>query len=144
MASMDFSTYNNLKTAFKKQRGVGLAQNAYKRFLTTQRGNRNAFNIGQKYEQVVPSTISQFVRRNLAGPNVMSGLYERGLTDVANRKTEEMSANQQELNQTLQQLGFSDAEINAEYQRRMAELEASKNAQIANTAAILSSYKSYL
>jgi len=55
-----------------------------------------------------------------------------------------LSANQEEVDQALQQLGFSDAEINALYNQRMGELEAAKNARIAQTAGILNANKSWL
>jgi len=143
MATMDFTAFNNARTGYNKQRASGLAQNAYKRFLARQRGDRNAFNINKKFEIETPNLVNQFSRRGLAGPNVQSGLYARGLTDLANTKTAEMFANQEDYDQTLQQLGFSDAEINALYNQRMAELQAAKNARIAETAGILNANKSW-
>lgn len=142
--ALDFMGFEQRKRAATGAYGAKAAQNAYAQFLSQQRGARKTFDVKQQYERQAPKVVSSFTKRGLAGPGVMSGVYETGLQrfgeqnirdlgDIANMQDEEMN-----------RLKFEDAQARAEYDQQIADLEAEKQAAIAQAAATLSAFKPFL
>lgn len=140
----DFFNYGQKKRALGEQNAAALARNAYTQFLSQQRGNRQKFDIRQGYERQVPKVMSSFLRRGLAGPGVKSGIYQRGLTDLATQNLEDLTRAQQDVDAELGQSNLEKAQLNADYQQQLADLEAQKQLAIANAAATLTSFKPFL
>jgi len=144
MSNVDYLGYEQRKRAAGSQYGASAARNAYARFLAQQRGSRAGFDIGRKYQREMPGFISGYTRRGLAGPGVRSGIYSRGLQDFANQQVEEQNRARQEMLESLREADLTEADLKAEYQTQLAELEAQKQNQIAQTAATLNSFKPFL
>jgi len=144
MSMIDISPYENRRRSYTEQYGAGQARSAYARFLAQQRGTRNVAKLQRDYEQQAPNVVGSFVRRGLAGPNVRSGIFQRGLQDFARRQYEDVSGAQQSLADELQGFDLEERQAQADYQSRLADLEAEKQREIARAASTLNSFKPFL
>ena len=144
MSEFDYMGYNQRKRSALNQFGSRSASAAYANFLAQQRGARKKFDLQQQYEKDAPRLISQFSRRGLAGPGVRSGVYNRGLTDFAQRNVRDFGDLQSEMDQEQQRFDLDNRQLRADYDSQIAQLEAEKQAQIAQAAATLSAFKPFL
>jgi hypothetical protein len=143
-SNFDYLGYGKRKRAAGSQYGASAAKSAYSQFLAQQRGNRQVFDINKQFEKAAPRLVSGYTQRGLAGPGVQSGIYNRGLTDFANQKTEDINTSQMGTAGEIQQSKLGDAQSYADYQAQLAQLEFEKNSNIANTAASLTAWKPFL
>jgi hypothetical protein len=144
MADFDYMGYNQKKRAAGSGYASKQAANTYAQFLSQQRGARKKFDIQQGYEKQTPKIVGSFTKRGLAGPGVQSGIYQKGLTDFAQQNFRDLSDAQSETDQEAQRLQFEEKQNTAEYDQQIAELEAQKQASIAQAAATLSAFKPFL
>lgn len=144
MAGFDYTGYNQKKRAAGAGYASKTAANAYAQFLSQQRGARKKFDIQQQYEKQTPQVVSSFTKRGLAGPGMQSGIYQKGLTDFARQNFQDMADLNRTQDEEMQQLKYDDAQSRAEYDQQIAELEAQKQASIAQAAATLSAFKPFL
>lgn len=144
MSNIDWFNYEGQKQAAGSTYGASTAKNAYARFLAQQRGARKKFDIQQAYEKQTPRFISGFTQRGLAGPGVRSGVYQKGLSDYAQRNLDEMNAAQREIDESMNQFNLDDAELEARYRQQLIDIEAEKARRISDTAASLLSFRPFL
>ena len=143
-SNFDYLSYGQRKRTAGSQYGASAAKSAYSQFLAQQRGNRQVFDINKQFEQAAPGLVNSYTKRGLAGPGVQSGIYSKGLTDFANRKTEDINASQMGTAQDIQQMKLEDAGNLDAYNAQFNQLEFEKNSNIANTAASLTAWKPFL
>lgn len=144
MASFDYSGFNQRQRAAAGTYGAKTAQNTYAKFLAQQRGSRKKFDVRQKYEKETPQVVGSFTKRGLAGPGVQSGIFSRGMNEYAQKQFQDMSDIDTEQAQELQRLQLENDQTEAEYNQQIAELQAEKQAAIAQAAATLSAFKPFL
>jgi hypothetical protein len=144
MTDFNYVNYGQRRNAATGSYGARAAQNAYAQFLSQQRGSRKKFQFGEQTEKMAPKVVSSFTQRGLAGPGVRSGVYERGLTDFAKQRFEGLSDINRQFDEEAQQLKLDDAQNIADYNQQIAQLEAEKQASIAQAAATLSAFKPFL
>ena len=144
MADFNYTGYNQRVRAAGSTYGAKTAQNAYARFLSQQRGSRKKFDLQQGYEKQTPQIINSFTKRGLAGPGVQSGIFSRGMNEYAQKQFRDMADLNSEQDQEMQRLALDDAQTRAEYDQEIAQLEAEKQAAIAQAAATLSAFKPFL
>ncbi len=144
MSDFDFMGYGQRKQAAFNQFGAKGASATYANFLAQQRGARKKFDLQQSYEKETPRLISQFSKRGLAGPGVRSGIYNRGLTDFAQRNVRDFGDLQSEMDQEQQRFDLENRQRRADYDSQIAQLKAEKDAQIAQAAATLSAFRPFL
>jgi len=144
MASFDYSGLNQRQRAAAGTYGAKTAQNTYAKFLAQQRGSRKKFDVRQKYEKETPQVVGSFTKRGLAGPGVQSGIFSRGMNEYAQKQFQDMSDIDTEQAQELQRLQLENDQTEAEYNQQIAELQAEKQAAIAQAAATLSAFKPFL
>jgi hypothetical protein len=144
MAGFDYMGYNQKKRAAGAGYASKTAANTYAQFLSQQRGARKKFDIQQGYEKQAPKVVGSFTKRGLAGPGVQSGIYQKGLTDFATQNFNDLADVDREQNEEMQRSQFEQAQTKAEYDQQIAELEAEKQASIAQAAATLSAFKPFL
>lgn len=144
MSMIDFSPFEAQRRAYGEQYGAQTAKSAYARFLAQQRGTRNIANLQRSYEQQAPNVLGGFVKRGLAGPNVRSGLFRKGLQDFARKQYEDVFGAQQDLADQIQGFDLEERQIAADYQRSLADLEMQKQRQISQAASTLNSFKPFL
>lgn len=144
MASFDYSGFNQRQRAAAGTYGAKTAQNTYAKFLAQQRGSRKKFDVRQKYEKETPQVVGSFTKRGLAGPGVQSGIFSRGMNEYAQKQFQDMSDIDTEQAQELQRLQLDSDQAEAEYNQQIADLQAEKQAAIAQAAATLSAFKPFL
>ncbi len=144
MASFDYMGYNQKKRAAGAGYASKTAANTYAQFLSQQRGSRKKFDLQQQQERQAPKVVSGFTQRGLAGPGVQSGIYQKGLTDFATQNFQDFADLNRAQDEEMQQHKFEQAQTQAEYDQQIAELEAQKQASIAQAAATLSAFKPFL
>ena len=144
MAGFDYMGYNQKKRAAGAGYASKTAANTYAQFLSQQRGARKKFDLQQQYEKQAPKVVGGFTQRGLAGPGVQSGIYEKGLTDFAQQNFRDMADFNSEQDMEMQRSRYEQAQAKAEYDQQIAELEAQKQASIANAAATLAAFKPFL
>jgi hypothetical protein len=144
MADFDYMGYNQKKRAAGSGYASKTAANTYAQFLSQQRGARKKFDLQQQYERQTPQVINSFTKRGLAGPSVQSGIYQKGLTDFAKQNFNDMADLNRMQDEEMQQSQLEQAQTKAEYDQQIAELEAQKQASIANAAATLTAFKPFL
>lgn len=144
MSNIDLSPYQAQKDARKAQYGATTARNAYSRFLSQTRGNRNLFDMQNAQEKQTPSFVSSFRQRGVAGPGVQSGIFTKGLQDYANQQFTDMSRAQQDLANEMYGFDLTDQQSLADYESGNADLEAEKQREIAQAAATLNSFKPFM
>lgn len=125
--------YEQRKRALGGARDATLAQNAYSRFLSTQRGDREAIDYDIRRSNGLHGLGTSFFRRGLGN----SGLFKQGQTDYSNQWLSERNDMMEALRQKLAEYDFSDAAANANYNTGIADLEAQKLRDIMATAADL-------
>jgi hypothetical protein len=144
MSMIDFSPYQAQKDARKDQYGATTARNAYSRFLAQTRGNRNLADMQTAQEKQTPSFVSSFRQRGVAGPGIQSGIFTKGLQDYANQQFTDMSRAQQDLSNELQGFDLTDMQNAADYKTGIADIDAAKQREIAQTAATLKSFQPFM
>lgn len=142
--AFDYTAFNQQKRAAYGSYGAKAAQNAYAQFLSQQRGARKKFDIQQQYEQQAPKLIGSFTKRGLAGPGVQSGIFQKGMTDLATRNLQDLTDLQSAQVDEMNQLKFEDAQNRAALDSQIAELEAQKQRNISQAAATLLAFKPFL
>lgn len=140
----DLSPFEAQRRSYGEQYGAQTAKSAYARFLAQQRGTRNIAELQRSYEQQAPGVVTGFAKRGLAGPNVRSGLFQKGLQDFARKQYQDVFGAQQSLAEEMQGFDLEERQLSADYQRNLADLEAQKQRQISQTAATLNSFKPFL
>lgn len=140
----DYLGYNSGTRKATSKYGASTAMTAYAKMLSKNRGSRAKFDLDQKYEKQAPKVVSSFAQRGLAGPGVQSGVYGRGMQDFANQQLTDTQRISEDETIENQRIDLDQASATADYNDQIAELEAAKAAQIANTAATLSAFKPFI
>jgi hypothetical protein len=110
---------------------------AYSRFLTQQRGQRQQQSLSEQYRKAFPQLTSSYGRRGLAGPRTSSGIVRSGLSELAKKQLADYGDLQQGMDQELKQYDLQSAMREADLYGGLTDLEAQKARQIAEDAQIL-------
>jgi hypothetical protein len=121
----------------EQQYGAEGAMQAYSRFLTQQRGQRQQQNLSEQYRKAFPQLLSSYGRRGLTGPNVRSGIVRSGMSELAKKQLSDYGDMQQNLQQELGQYDLQSAMREANLRGGLSDLESQKARQIAEDAQIL-------
>jgi hypothetical protein len=116
----------------------------YARTQAQQRGTRDLWSIGQKYEALTPRTISAYSQRGLAGPGITSGLFSRGLQQLASGEAADRYNAQLRLANSLQNAQSKQDAAYRKMQDRLSDIDRQKAADQARIAASLRSFKPFL
>jgi hypothetical protein len=133
----DPSVYESQRRAIEQRYGAEGAMQAYSRFLTQQRGQRQQQNLSEQYRKAFPQLMSSYGRRGLAGPNVKSGIARSGLSELAKKQIADYGDLQQGMQQEMRQYDLQSAMREADLYGGFSDLEAQKARQIAEDAQIL-------
>lgn len=136
--------YMQKKAALGQGYASKTAANTYSQFLAQQRGNRQMADVRQQFKAQTPKVMNAYLRRGLSGPGVRSGVYERGLSDFAKQQTTAENETQQAINEAIDALRQQRVDMDAEYQRELADLELQKANEQAQAAATLLAFRPYM
>jgi hypothetical protein len=121
-----------------------LANNAYGRFLSQQRGSRSLGDMSQRFGRQLPGFKSSYTQRGMAGPGIQSGVYNRSLSNYLGDYNRDYSRLQQDTQQEAQNYDLQSAQVNAYLNSSLANIEQSKQNDIANAALMLEALRPYL
>jgi hypothetical protein len=144
MSDFNFQDYNQRRWSNFSSSGGKRAAATQANFLAQQRGNRDLFKVRDQYEKDVPRTMSRFSQRGLAGPGVRSGVFNRGMTDLAKKNFDDISNIKFGMADADNQFKLDTAQTEADYDAFIADLEAEKQGRIASAAATLNAFKPFL
>lgn len=140
----DLFPFMKRRTALEQGLNARLSSNAYANMLAQQRGNRQIADVTQQFKKQTPRVMSAFLKRGLAGPNVQTGVYERGLQDFAGQRFQAVDQATQERNAEMDRFRNERAGIEAQYKQDLADLEMEQAQKMAETAALLTAFKPYI
>jgi hypothetical protein len=133
----DPSAYEAQRRALTQKYGADSAMQAYSRFLTQQRGQRQQQSLSDQYRKAFPQLTSSYGRRGLASPRTQSGIVTSGLSELAKKQLADYGDLQQGLQQEGMQYDLQSAMREADLYGGLTDLEAQKARQIAEDAQIL-------
>lgn len=120
--------------------GARSAANAYSRTLAQHRGQRGTSDLQRSYQRSLPRFKAQLGRRGLSGPSVRSGVASNALQRFAgdyDRGLFRMREDQQVQDQSYQ---LNQAQLDAQRERSLADIEAARQQEIALAALNLKAF----
>lgn len=133
----DASLYESQRRALTQKYGADSAMQAYSRFLTQQRGQRQQQNLSEQYRKAFPQLATSYGRRGLASPRTQSGISRSGFGELAKKQLGDYGDLQQSLQQEMGQYDLQSAMREADLYGGLTDLETQKARQIAEDAQIL-------
>jgi hypothetical protein len=134
MALTNMNTgYERKRRSATTARDASLAQNAYSRFLSQQRGARQTVDLNKSMTQGLQGFASGFGRRGLRN----SGLFQQAQNDYSQNWLQGQQDVNDQVTQAGRQADFSDANAWNSYYETDADIEAQKAADILAAAAQL-------
>jgi len=133
----DASLYESQRRALTQKYGADSAMQAYSRFLTQQRGQREQQNLSEQYRKAFPQLASSYGRRGLASPRTSSGIVTSGFGELAKKQLGDYGDFQQGMQQQNMQYDLQSAMRDADLYSGLTDLETQKARQIAEDAQTL-------
>jgi hypothetical protein len=149
---MPLSGYGGVDTGAYEQEAADLgyryntdrATNAYGRFLSQQRGERNLGGMSRTFSRSLPNYKAGFGRRGLSGGGIRSGSMNRAMGNFLGDYARDYGQAQQDMTQEAQQYDMSSAQMDAYYNNSLAALEQRKQTDIANAALAIEALRPHL
>ena len=138
---VDTSIYERQRRGISDDYSSKSAVNAYSRFLSQQRGQRNIADYTRDFSRALPKHAAAYGRKGMAGPGVRSGVYGRAMRSYVGDY--QQSLNRQLADQQTEQRQFdlTEAELTAAKDRALSDMEADKAKEIAMAASYLTALK---
>lgn len=141
MAYEDFGlSYEPQKRAAREQRDATMAQNAYSRFLSQQRGSRDFSSLQRQGSRGLENLGSTLARRGLRNSGIRQQQSGQYAETWMNQQNDMLDA----LRQQLSQFDLQDAQAMSGYNSTVGEIELQKQRDILATAAALRGMAPYL
>jgi hypothetical protein len=137
MSYWSTAEYEGGKRALDTERDTDLARNAYARFLSQQRGERNVQKVGEDWGKRWQGIVQSFGKRGM----LQSGQYRRGLGDAATNRLRDTDDTRLAWQASMRQHDDTDASIQAAYQRALADLQLKMSMAQQQAAAQLQALK---
>jgi hypothetical protein len=134
MASFDPSMFEQRRRGLQRSYSADSAMNAYQRFLSQRRGERDYGDLSRTWEEETPKFVSSYSRRNLVGPNIRSGVFSNALQKFDSQRVRQLGRAREDMQQ--QDYGYELAGRGAAsaYEDALLEMELDKYRQIQNDA----------
>ena len=132
-----YGNYERAKADTQYKYSQDATTNAYGRFISQQRGNRQLGDNQRNYKRQMPNQTAQFGQRGLSAGGINSGVMNESMNRFVGDYARQQSRGQQDLTQDLQQYDLNQVNMDSWRQRQMASIEADKQQAIANDAAQL-------
>lgn len=146
MSNIETATYGDFGVSEAAQRRQRLAQslaNQQAAFMGQTRGQRRISDITRQYAEGYRPQQAEFGRRGFGGPNVRSGIRQRGLQRYAEQFQRDLGDESLALQQELNNIAMLEAGGQADLDSYLNQLRVSKAQQIMDAAAALSQYTGY-
>jgi len=126
--------YEARRRGYTQQYAAEGAMNAYANFLSRQRGTRDRQNMLRQYDEAQPRIVSAYSRRGMLGPNVRSGVFARGLQELAKQRARNLSEFDQGQMEQQRAYDLGEAQRLEAFKNRLADMESEKANTIADAA----------
>ena len=133
----DPSAYEARRRSYLQNYASTGAMEAYKNFLSQQRGQRNLADLSQQYEKAAPQVVAGYGRRGLVAPSVRSGVFNRALSEFAKERISKQAEAQRALAEQQQGYELLQRQLADQFGQNIADLEAEKARQIEEDARAL-------
>ena len=137
----DYGGYERQRGDVNYKYGQEAATNAYGRFLSQQRGERNLGDMSTAYGRAYPGYKAQFAQRGMAGPGISSGVMQNSMNRFVGDYAQQYQRAQQDMTQEQQQYDWNQRNLDQWRQTAMQDIETTKANDIANTALNLQYWK---
>lgn len=124
----------------RTQRDATLAQSAYSRFLSKQRGQRELQSLGEQTNKDLGALSAAYSQRGLRN----SGLQQQGRNEFATQAFRSEQDIRRQGQQEFDMANMSDAQAQAAYEAAVQEAEIAKASGIADLAAELMKYYPFM
>jgi hypothetical protein len=131
---------NRRQRSAATQRDATLAQNAYSRFLSQQRGERSLRDLTERTDKDLGALSAAYSQRGLRN----SGIQQRGRNEFTTQTERERMDLNQAMEDQAQLLGLSDANALRAYNDIVEEDQLDKASEIAQAAQILLDFYPFL
>jgi len=128
------AAYEARRRGYESNYAAEGAMNAYKNFLSQQRGQRNITDLTKSYQKAAPRVVAGYGRRNLNAPNIRSGAFNTGLQDFATESVRQQADAERALREDMYGYDLSSRSAQSNYQQQLLDLEAEKASQIEEDA----------
>lgn len=134
MAAFDPSLFEQRRRGLERSYSADSAMNAYQRFLSQRRGERDYADLTEQFRDNMPKMVSAYSRRNLVAPNVRSGVFGQALQRYDAERAKQLarareSTTEADYGYELQGRGQRSA-----YEDALLEMELDKYRQIQDDA----------
>jgi len=126
--------YEARRRGYTQQYAATGAMNAYANFLSRQRGTRDRQNMLRQYDEAQPKIVSAYSRRGMLGPNVRSGVFARGLQELAKQRARNLSEFDQGQMEQQRSYDLGEAQRLEAFKNQLADMESEKANTIADAA----------
>lgn len=130
----DYGGYERAKGDIDYKYSTDAATNAYGRFISQQRGQRNLGDMSQDFGRAMPRHNAAFGSRGLAGSGVKSGVYQRSMNNFVGDYGRDYQRAQQDMTLEGQQYDLNQYNSDAWRQQALQDLETDKANEIATAA----------
>lgn len=139
--AIDTSVYERQRRGINEDYTAKSATNAYSRFLSQQRGQRNIADYSRDFQRSVPGLTAAYGRRGLTGGGVKSGVYGRAMQRYVGDYQQNVARQQADLTGEGRQYDLTQAQLATARDRALSDMEVDKAKEIANAASYLSALK---
>lgn len=139
--AVDTSVYERQRRGINDEYTSKAATNAYSRFISQQRGERGIADYQRDFRRAIPSYTASYGRRGLTGGGVQSGVYQNAMRNYVGDYGQNLNRMYADQQQGLNQFDLQGADLTAQRDRALADMEAEKAREIAMAASYLSALK---
>jgi hypothetical protein len=140
----DYGGYERQVGDVNYRYGTEASTNAYSRFLSQQRGERNLGDMSQQFGRSYPGYKSQFAQRGLGQPGVRSGSMQQSMNRYVGDYAQQYQRAQQDQTLEGQQYDMQQRNLDQWRQQALQDIETQKANDIAQAAQNLEYWKKAL
>ena len=133
----DPSIFEANRRSLTRQYGAESAMNAYRQFLSKQRGQRNLEEFDRGVERQLPKLTSNIAQRGLYGQGIRSGIYNRAMGEFGTEAARQRGFLTQDISESDRLYDIQQRQLLANLEASLGDLETQKARQIAADAAAL-------
>lgn len=137
----DYGGYERQRGDINYKYSNDAANNAYGRFISQQRGNRNLGDMSQQFGRAYPGQKAQFGQRGLSGGGINSGSMQQSMNRFVGDYAQDYQRAQQDMTMEGQQFDMNQYNLDQWRQQALQDVETQKANDIANAATNLQYWK---
>lgn len=141
--AVDLAQYESQRRGIEDQYSAQSNANTFGRYVGQQRFARDQSTRNLAYQRGYSPMAAGLGRRNLAGPNVQSGIFQRAMQNYVGDYTRDSGYAQQDQDFNDQQFVGNQANYEAARQRALADLEQQQQQAIAEAALQIQALKPF-